>query len=424
MDKEPTTVEGINPQDIAERAIGLWNKVEGTRIQLKLKRSTEDIHSVNFNDKVKVGDNKLDIVIEQDGNLLESLGLDGRFVAGVGIPITANNPSGDIKSPIYGTIIDAFVIVNTDQGFTQERLLRLITHEIGHTLGLGHTNIAHLSDKSKLPVMFYDPLQTKGTVELHLDDVAGLATLYPDSSFETRFGALSGKVTTRAQQPAFGVAVIATPRDKPSDPIGTWSDREGRFFLSGLPPGDYDIHARPLNGSQQVNDMDATIHVGGIYSKALKDFCPEGYNDREYMFCRTLPFQLDPLPAKAGQTLELNTIQEGRDNPSPPPTCSLGSLPLLPNRPPQTLPTNVPLQGTRGDSCPPPQVELSSEQDVLEPIVKDATGNTAEKPPTPEPEAKVEVPVCGCQSTPSSTFGMVVMFLLLVFFRTYLRHTP
>lgn len=423
IDKEPTTVEGVSPQDIAEKAIKLWNNVSGSTVELKLVKSSEDIHSVNFKTKVKVGDNKLDIVVEQDGNLLETLGLDGQFVAGIGVPITSNNPSGNIKEPIYGTIIDAFVIVNTEQGFTQERLLRLLTHELGHTLGLGHTNVAHLSDKSKLPVMFYDPLQTKGTVELHLDDVAALATLYPDSSFETRFGALSGKVLNREGQPTFGVAVIATPTDKETEPIGVWTKQDGSFHLSGLPVGSYKIQVRPLDGSQQVNDMNATIHVGGIYNKSTTEFCAEAYNDRVFAFCRTIPFFQDSVPIQPGQTIELGAIQEGRENPSPAPTCVFGSLPQLPNRG-ITLPGQVPSQGQRGETCPPPALEKPPEQSNQEPASQEKIIVSTDSSFESRIDTSLPVPVCGCESTETPVWMGFFCLLVLVFFRTQRTSQP
>lgn len=64
-------------------------------------------------------------------------------------------------------------------------LLYVATHEIGHSLGLGHSH-------SRDAVMFGTYLEHDGDLKLDIDDIAGITFLYGESSAETRGWLLSG----------------------------------------------------------------------------------------------------------------------------------------------------------------------------------------------------------------------------------------
>lgn len=410
IDKEDDfTVEGRTALQIAKDAVILWKQIPGCRMSLQVEQLTKDINSTNFSQEVKLGDKRHELVIEHDGKILQSLGLDPDFVVGVGIPVTETNPQGDLKGPFGGQIIDAFVVINTKQTWNIARLQRLLTHELGHVLGLGHTGVSHLRFAEELPVMFYDPLQQDGAALLHIDDRAGLASLYPKKDIEQHYGAIKGKVLRSDQSPVFGVAVFAT-NDK-MGPVGTWTRQDGSFALYGLLPGKYSILVRAIDGSEEVKGMKPSSHIGGLISKAATSFCPEFFNDQVFTNCRFPVSSFWTLQVEAGRTLTPVLIEEGGGNRSALPQCVLGAAPALEGRPHGLDPLP---SGKRGDPCPlppePPPSEEPPPQEVAPPEVIQR-----EQVLTDDASSDVTAPpICGCQS--SELPGVGLLCLLGLFF--------
>jgi hypothetical protein len=403
------TIPSMSPLQLAQEAAIAWKQTKGSYLQLQVQPLPIDINKDNFEKEIVIGDKRHEIVIEQDGAILLSLGLDPQYIAGIGVPVTEGNPKGNKTGPFYGTISDAFIVINTRFAPTAQQLKRLLLHEIGHVLGLAHTNVAHLPQLDFLPIMFFDPTQQTGAALLHADDRAGLATLYPSPQYETLYGAIEGNVRTRDNQPAFGLAVLATSPE--TGPIGTWTDAKGHFRLTGLPPGKYTLMVRALNGDKDVNGMDASQHVGGIYDGALTQFCPEHFNDHSFLTCRFPSGTHQTFHIHAGQTITGVQIQEGAGNPGPTTKCVLGSAPSLPNLTPTLPPLST---GQRGASCPikpepspePQQTEPKAEK---EPITPDETPDT-------NPSEQM-APVCGCTQPPSPGLVLGFIFLFALFLR-------
>lgn len=416
VDKEEITIEGFTPIQLAKEASLLWKQVPGTHFQVQIDTLDKDINETNFDKEVVIPDGTHEIIFEQKGALLRSLGLDPDFVSGIGLPITTSNPKGNPAGPFSGEIIDSLVIINTQLLVGAAMTKRLLAHEMGHAFGLGHTNIAHVQNIEKLPVMFYNPMSQQGEALLHKDDMAGLATLYPSESYEQLFGAIKGKVVRLDGSPAFGVVVSA---DSPkTGPIGTWSDAQGNFEISGLPEGEYTVFVRALDGSKDVNQMLPSFSVGGIFQNAITKFCPEWFDDLSFTNClfarSTNP---KPVSIKVSRTVRGFVIKEGPGNPSARPDCVWGSAPRLPH---QTEPLPPIFNATRGDPCPKDPITNEPVTPKEEPVVTAEPDQpmAPEKPDSgPSDWDKGEtmvMPVCGCHTSPSLFSVAWLLWLLAV----------
>ena len=139
---------------------------------------------------------------------------------------------------------------NTPEDFVD--LQGVMTHEIGHLLGLDHSPL--VGEPVDRPTMY--PYNTASAPReersLEPDDFAGITALYP---VEGLTGGVRGQVLS-ADGPAFGVHVVAYQADTDvfvaSSLSGSAGDQkgpngDGRYEILGLPPGDYHIAIEPHN---------------------------------------------------------------------------------------------------------------------------------------------------------------------------------
>ncbi len=193
------------------------------------------------------------IIFDADGSLLRALGLDP-LVIGF---------SGTCKlDPQAGYIISAFVFLNgefqdgvtnpTNNNYelTADQFDEAITHEMGHFSGLGHSQInldlyqsgfvgnCPLDELAGLPLMFpvefCQSRKSAGLPILAPDDVAWISKLYPNSTYASSFGTISGFIffsdgITHVQ----GLNVIARRVDDPSTPENE-SQRIASSVVSGF----------------------------------------------------------------------------------------------------------------------------------------------------------------------------------------------
>jgi hypothetical protein len=136
----------------------------------------------------------------------------------------------------------------------------ILTHELGHALGLAHSPICSST-------MYGGGTAPGDTLERtpEMDDLAGIrAIYYGGTSPDT--GAIAGRVLATDGAPVSGAHVVAI-NAAGAVCVGVLSDRDGSFTLTSLPAGSYQVYAEPLIGHMSPSQL----FTDG-YGSARRDF--------------------------------------------------------------------------------------------------------------------------------------------------------
>lgn len=181
----------------------------------------------------------------------------------------------------------------SDRGQSDVYIENVLTHELGHVLGLSHA--AGLQS-----TMLF--MESPEQAHLSCDEQIAIHALYPTMDASER-GSLSGKVVSEAGIPLFGAHVLAVSRRRGTVLATALTDRGGGFTIPALEPGTYFLLAEPFFAGPQP--------LPSFYSSMSQSSCP---NQRQ--FIRTFLTEqtglgLQPVVVSAGasSTAPVITVQ-------------------------------------------------------------------------------------------------------------------
>jgi hypothetical protein len=159
--------------------------------------------------------------------------------------------------PATGAIAEADIVLNPAAQFSTDGtpgtydLEATLTHEVGHVLGLEHSDEAGAAMQ---PRQGTNGLYEQAAVcprTLSEDDLAGARALY--GSPET-FASIAGTVTDSAGARAAGAHVWAEDASTGRVVAGNTSQADGSYRIEGLPPGQYRLVTEYAGGSGRVSE--------------------------------------------------------------------------------------------------------------------------------------------------------------------------
>ena len=150
------------------------------------------------------------------------------------------------------------------QGIVEQELLNVVTHEMGHCLGLAHTESypvpTYLVTEGRAPPIFRpSPMMayTDQQGELSEDDRVALSLLYPAPGFRESRGALAGRVTLGGVPARFAYVQTFGAGAPPRPGPGAYADENGAFHVEGLRPGRVLLWVHPI----KVDTGNANPHL-------------------------------------------------------------------------------------------------------------------------------------------------------------------
>ncbi|HXH31665.1 MAG TPA: matrixin family metalloprotease [Bacteriovoracaceae bacterium] len=256
-----TNSNDLSPAEVSsiiETSVGQWNGASSTKINLSVA-STNEIRFVT----------------------------DFPFGSAVlGVTEVSYNASGIIQRAVI-SINDDYDYsatpgpVNTGKSFLGD----IITHELGHFLGLSHSEVLNAS-------MFYSTFS--GQSSLSMDDQSGVRQKYDDS-----FGKIKGRVQGGSRVDVLGVHVLAVSKST-GDTTGAVSDEDGNFEIGGLDLEDtYYLYTSPLKNPKSFPEYFANVQT---------DFCPASFVGSFFSACGK---ENDGLPQGINVTLTDPVIDVG-----------------------------------------------------------------------------------------------------------------
>jgi hypothetical protein len=298
-------VDGGDPDITAEvaDAKAAWNGVTTAKdVFGTVTRSATDFTGANLGTAWGnlTGDGSYEVVLDSDGSAMTALGFAPGSINGFG-------SKHEIIRDGHAAIDDMFLLINGTGNPPFDRRSTEV-HELGHTLGLAHSTVGWPLGKdgalspvltSQAPTMH--PFATdENRRTLEADDRAALSELYPDPSFTTTTGTISGKVTRCGSgEPVLGANVraisTASPAVQVSRITGFDGKTDGSYEINGLPPGDYFVVVEPLSG-----DGEFFGRLALFTDEINTDFLQENFSANEADCAHdTDPNDREPVPVGA-----------------------------------------------------------------------------------------------------------------------------
>jgi hypothetical protein len=248
-------------------ALAIWNSISTSTIAITQGNDVPvDVDETNFtayipdpfNSFINNDNDDLNpIVYDDDGSII-----DAYFGEGAGTGFDASVVGFAASSIVFGSsyYTEGFAVINGNDFLPigREQIKLIFAHEIGHYLGLDHTqanidNTESLFDfcqptpENDYPLMY--PYACRESQFTHPDDKVSLSMLYPEADFFQQYGQLTGRFVTSDGVAVKGanVWVENTATGAVVSVVSDYLMQCTGFFALFLPPGSYTLHANSIN---------------------------------------------------------------------------------------------------------------------------------------------------------------------------------
>ena len=247
---------------IVINAVALWTNVPTASVTISRGADLPvDVTSANYTTYLgngTFGDMLNPVVYDTDGSVIDAL-------LGVG---QKNSILGFAGSASSNTCVntEGQAVISGFLSITDTTLAITIAHEIGHLIGMDHTQLngtQGIGAAGNYPLMY--PIAARNTMTLHEDDAAAVSALYPDPTLNVVYGQISGTFVL-----ADGVTAVRganlwateTTTNKVYSIVSDYRQQNTGFFRLLLPAGAYNLRAGTI----------LTNFVGGSSVGPYSDF--------------------------------------------------------------------------------------------------------------------------------------------------------
>jgi uncharacterized protein (TIGR03437 family) len=223
---------GSTPVSAIQAALATWNAASASGVHfVALKTTAHVIDPMDNQNTIAVGSTASDV-----------------SVVGAAVAVTINTTAGFAQGTMAtGDVADSDIILNpaipfSTDGSTTYDLQAVITHELGHALGLNHSGLlgATMFQYSQLSERY-----------LSSDEISFASAVYPSNTVVV--GTLAGKVAA-ADGSAVQSALVEMIDTVNGNALSALTGADGSYSVQG-PAGSYVIYAEPLTGVVQAGNL-------------------------------------------------------------------------------------------------------------------------------------------------------------------------
>jgi len=259
------TKSNVQADTLVADAFSLWNDVSTSTVNIIIDEvqiptdvnlSNYDTYLPNASGTIFNADDNLNpIVYDNNGEIIDAFFGLGASDVTIGFAASIYTAGGSSFKEGYA------VINGKDVGLSDTRFKLLITHEIGHFIGLDHTqtninpeestfgirSFCSTDSEENYAVMY--PFVCRQSESLHPDDIVSVSTLYPEPDINDSFGVLQGLFVDTEGAPVLG-ANLWLQNISNGNVYSVVSDfllQGNGFYRIFLPAGNYTLHANSIN---------------------------------------------------------------------------------------------------------------------------------------------------------------------------------
>ncbi|MBI3664985.1 MAG: carboxypeptidase regulatory-like domain-containing protein [Acidobacteria bacterium] len=172
-----------------------------------------------------------------------------RTLVGDALAITSTCPSFSAEILDTDIFFSPTVTFSTTLQSGTYDIQSIATHELGHSLGAGHSGLLAATMYARTPSA------TNRQTVLTADDIGFVTQVYPANNLAaSAFGSISGKVTLSGGGAVPGALVTAVDPST-SIAVGSITLSDGSYTIAMLPPGRYVVYAEPMDGPATPTDV-------------------------------------------------------------------------------------------------------------------------------------------------------------------------